>query len=125
MGGRMVQVVRMRRLLALWRRHPFLSSAFVLGALLTAMFIARSVMFAIYWSDPAHRFQEIEPWMPARYVAYSWGLTPEEMAAALELESLPGRGRTMGEISAETGVPLPVLAERIAAAAQGREGAGK
>ncbi len=97
----------------------------MLGALLTAMFIARSVMFAIYWSDPAHRFQQIEPWMPARYVAYSWGLTPAEMAAALELESLPGRGMTMGEISAETGVPLPVLASRIAAAAKGREGAGK
>lgn len=125
MRARVVQVGGMRRLFALWRRHPFLSSAFVLGALLTAMFIARSVMFTIYWSDPAHRFQEIEPWMPARYVAYSWGLTPEELAAALELDAPPRRGRTMGEISARTGVPLAVLAERIRAAAQGREDGGR
>ncbi len=112
----------MRKLIGLLRAHPVLAPAFVLAAALTAMFLVRTVVFTIYWADPAHRDRQIEPWMTPRYVAYSWDLEPETVARALGLPA-PGRGRpwlprrNLGEIARESGVPLAELAARIERAA--------
>jgi len=107
----------MRKLAALWRRHPILTTAFLAAAALTVLFTVRSVMFTVYWADPSHRDQAIKPWMTPRYVAHSWQLSPDEVIAALEVPLSAGHRKTLGEIATDAGVPLSTLTARIQAAA--------
>lgn len=112
----------MHRLIRLWRTHPVLSTAFLAAIALTAFFLVRLVVFSIYWSDPAHRDQAIEPWMTPRYVANSWDLPPEVLTKALGVTLEPRRRITLGEISALTGIGLDELDARIRAAAMAYRG---
>ena len=113
----------MRKLIHLFRAHPVLTPAFLLAAALTLLFTIRTVVFTIYWSNPAHKNQQIEPWMTPRYVAYSWDLPPEAVARALGLPEPDGPGprlprRSLQEISEQTGVPIAEMAARVEAAAE-------
>ena len=106
----------MRRLFAVWRRHPFLSTAFVAALALTLLFGVRTVMFAVYWADPAHRDQALEAWMTPRYIAYSWQVPREVPEAALAPFARPGARPTLERIAAENGLSVSELTERIEAA---------
>ena len=108
----------MKRLAAAFRRHPLLTTGFVLASLFTVMFAIRSVAFMIYWSNPAHRDQPLEGWMTPRYIARSWHLPPEVVQEALGLEEMPRRRIPLERIARETGMPLSELEARIALAAQ-------
>ncbi len=108
----------MKRLAAAWRRHPLLTTGFVLATLFTIMFAIRSVMFMIYWSDPAHRDQALEGWMTPRYIARSWHLPDDVVLKALGLEAMPRRRMTLDRIARQTHVPLSDLEARIALAAE-------
>lgn len=109
----------MRRLLTVFRTHPFLSAGLTLALAATLFFAVRAAMFAVYWADPAHRDQPIQGWMTPRYVAMSWDLPPEVLREALgPAMPEPGERRTLAEIAADTGIPLPRLAEQIEAAAE-------
>ncbi|WP_278924374.1 hypothetical protein [Pseudophaeobacter profundi] len=57
----------------------------VVSALATVCFTVRGVVQFVYWSDPAHRDQTLEPWMPIGFVARSYGVEREALARALEL----------------------------------------
>ncbi len=107
----------MRRLIDAFKTHPVLTPAFLLAAALTVMFTIRTVAFTIYWANPAHRDQPIEPWMTPRYVAHSWDLPPERVAAALGLEPGSARGLSLAEIAASGGLSLEEIEQRIRAAA--------
>ncbi len=107
----------MRRITELWRAHPVMLVAFVLAAAITLFFLIRTVAFTVYWADPAHRDQRIEPWMTFRYVANSWDLPPEVMIEALDYEPRNGRSMTLGELAAARGETVEELTERIKAAA--------
>ena len=109
----------MARVGRILRRHPLLFAAFVLATVLTLFLAGRAVMFAVYWADPDHRDQAIEGWMTPRYVARSWDLPPEALQDALgRAIPPPGERSTLAEIAAASGIPLPVLAARIVAAAE-------
>lgn len=108
----------MPRLLALWRRHPVVTTSFLAAALLTAVFMVRAVSFAVYWADPAHRDQLVEPWMTPRYVAHSWELPREVLLQTLELPPRSeGRPPRMGALAAERGWTMEELNSRIEDAA--------
>ncbi|HHB81003.1 MAG TPA: hypothetical protein ENK83_04550 [Aliiroseovarius sp.] len=107
----------MRKLIDLFKAHPVLTPAFLLAAALTILFTVRTLMFTIYWADPAHRNQALEPWMTPRYVAHSWGLPPEEVAAVLQVDFSPPRRITIGEIAAQNGLSLTEMESRIRAVA--------
>ena len=106
----------MNRLIAIWRRHKVIASVFGLALALTVFFAFRAVIFAIYWSDPAHRDQPIEGWMTPRYVAHSWHLPREVMIEVLGEGPMPGKRRTRAEIARDRGVPVEVLVGELSAA---------
>lgn len=106
----------MRRLLAAWRKHPVLTGAFVIAALLTAMFAVRMVMFTVYWSDPAHRDQSLQGWMTPGYIAQSWDVPREDVLAAIATPDTSGKRKSLDEISVESGISLTDLTTRIEAA---------
>ena len=79
----------------LWREHRLVFLAFVAALALTALFTIRAAVFAVYWTDPAHRDQAIEGWMTPRYVAHSWDLPRDVVGEALGLD--PGGGPRVRE----------------------------
>ncbi len=106
----------MTRLLAKWRRHPWLATAFALALAVTLFFATRMVLFTIYWSDPAHRDQSLQGWMTPGYVATSWDVPREVMQAALGDLGRPGKRETLDRIAAESGLSLDEVSARIEAA---------
>ncbi|MBU2867951.1 hypothetical protein [Pacificibacter marinus] len=46
-------------------------------------FTVRSVALWVYWNDPQHRAQAIEPWMTPKYIAHSWAVPPHVVLDAL------------------------------------------
>ena len=108
----------MSRLKELWKTNRLMLIAFVIAAFLTAMFLVRTVVFTVYWADPAHRDQSIEPWMTVRYVSNSWDLPRDEMIAALGFEPENGRFQTFGDIAQSRGLSLEDITARIEAAAK-------
>jgi len=91
---------------------------FGMASAATVFFAVRSVLFFVYWSDPAHRDQPIEGWMTPRYVVQSWQLPPEVMIDALGEGPMPGKRRTLAEIAASQGISFDELGIRIEDAAK-------
>ncbi len=79
-------------MLALVKRHPVLSLAFVAALATAVMFLVRLAVSLWVWSDAGHVNQPIEAWMTPRYVARSWDVPPEAIADALGLAA-DGTGR--------------------------------
>ncbi len=103
------------RLIHIWQHQRALLAAFVIAALLTLFFAVRMVVFSLYWADPAHRFQPLEPWMPLRYVSRSWQIPPGEIARALSLPPGSSRHLTMEDIARLTGLGLDQIEARLKA----------
>lgn len=93
----------------LWRSHRGPLLAFAAAAAVTLFFAVRLILFAVYWSNPAHRDQHPAGWMTPGYVARSWHVPREELVGALGLTLEPGRPRTLAEIAATRGEPLDDL----------------
>ena len=97
------------------RKHPYLGSAFLLALVATVYFAIRLALFAVYWSDPAHRDMTIQGWMTPGYVAHSWDMPREIVRDAIG--PLPDQNRpTLDEMAAEQGIPLEDLVAKIQAA---------
>ncbi|MCA0206583.1 MAG: hypothetical protein LCH92_19750 [Proteobacteria bacterium] len=90
-----------------------LRAGFALALVGTLYFGIRVAMGAFYWSDPAHRDQVIEGWMPLGYVGRSWNVPREVMMeiAGITPDGRPRRSLEM--IARDENIPLPVLIERI------------
>jgi hypothetical protein len=100
----------------IWQAAP-VATVILGGALMVSLFFAvRLVAFWIYWADPAHRDQAIEPWMTPGYVAHSWDVPREVAFEALDLPPAPGGPRSLQELAAERGVSVDVLAADLQAA---------
>lgn len=103
-------------ILRLWRSHRLLFIAFLVALSLTGFFLFRTVVFTVYWSDPARYEQSIEGWMPVRYVARSWDVPPEVLAQALGADAGERRRLTIAEIAAEQGTSIEEVAATLRAA---------
>jgi hypothetical protein len=107
----------MRRLAGAVARAPILSALFALALLGTALFGLRATVSTLRWADPARQDQEIAGWMTPRYVARSWDVPPELVAAALGLQQDgTGRRATLQEIAEARGLPLAALVSALEAA---------
>jgi hypothetical protein len=104
----------------LWARHRWAVIGLGLALLAVVAFTVRLVVFAVYWSDPAHRdHHPVEGWMTPAYVAHSRGLDRTALRDALGLD--PGTRATLEEIAASRGVPVDaVIAEVEAAVSEAR-----
>ncbi len=100
----------------LWRRRPFLTSAFLLACLVTLFFSGRFVVQTVYWAN--HQEEPVQPWMTVGYVARSWGLEPMELdlAAGLPLPEVKGRPQPLSEIAKDRGVPVAAIIADVEAA---------
>ena len=99
----------------LWRRRPWALAAFALSLALALFFAARTILFVVYWSDPAHRDAQIAGWMTPRYVAHSWQVPPGVIAEALALEQNgTGRRMTLAQLAQDRGLTLDALIADIA-----------
>lgn len=78
--------------LKLWRRHPVLTSAFVMAMALAIFFAGRTIFFVVYWNDPARQDLAPKPWMTIGYVAHSWHVPVEKLARDLNLPPPPKDG---------------------------------
>ncbi|MCA8867550.1 MAG: hypothetical protein KDA67_02785 [Rhodobacteraceae bacterium] len=104
----------MARLRHLWQHHKGLVLAFGLAAAVTLFFAVRFLAFYIYWQDPAHHQQPLEPWMTPRYVAWSYDLPLAEVTAMLGISETPSFRPTLSRLAREQGVPVNTLINNLA-----------
>ena len=79
----------------------------------TAFFGLRAVRQFIYWSDPAHHDQTPEGWMTLGYVERSYRLKPRSLGPLLAVAPTEAKHRSLEEIAADEGIPLPELLSRL------------
>lgn len=109
-------------MLALLKRHPIASSAFLLAAVLTLYFTVKLIAGAIYWADPAHRNQPPAGWMTPGYISHSWKVDNKELRQHLGMRKEEIEGRpTLKRIAEAKGVPLSVLIEDVNAFLESRK----
>ncbi len=96
-------------MISLWRKRPFLTSAFLLACAVTLFFAGRIVLSAVYCQT--HRDVAVEPWMTVGYVARSWALDPQTLdrMAGLPLPQTKGHPQPLSEIAKDRGVPVDVV----------------
>lgn len=107
------------------KQHALLSLAFVLFLGSTLFFLTRFAVATLVWSDPARLDQPVEGWMTPRYLVRSWRVSPEVIAAALDLEhDRTGRRVTLAELATMQGRDLDHMIDELEAAiAEARSGA--
>ncbi|MBR9764830.1 MAG: hypothetical protein GYB53_15195 [Rhodobacteraceae bacterium] len=104
----------MTTLRQLWKNHPLACLGFLAGLALTLLFLARLALFSLSWSDPDHRAPRPEGWMTPGYVAHSWQLPVDEVAAQLGLTTRPeGKPPTLAEIARASGEDEAALLARL------------
>jgi hypothetical protein len=106
----------MRRFVGAVKQHPWLVSGVVIAFAVTLFFVVRIVVFTIYWSDPAHRDQQVQAWMTPGYVAKSWGVPREDFRDLFDGLNLPMVPKPIGKIAAENDITLVELIAQIEAA---------
>lgn len=90
----------------------------ILSVLATAFFTVRGVAQFIHWSDPAHRDQALEPWMPLGFVARSYDVDREALAAALELSPGLNKRAPLEDLAETRGQEFEAFASDVEAAIQ-------
>ena len=100
---------------ALWKDHKVLLAGFVLALAVMLFFAIRSVLFWVYWADPAHREEPIAGWMTPRYVAHSWAVPPTVIREALAIPS-DTRRMTVSSLADERGLTTEEVILQIEAA---------
>ena len=96
-----------------WKEQPIALSVFVLALVCLLFFGVRFVDRFLYFHDPAHRNQALEPWMTPRYVGMSYNLPKEIMFDVMGPDETDGRRERVGEIAARMGISLDQLEERV------------
>ena len=88
-----------------WRQNRLLVAGFVLAFVVMLFFAVRFTISTIYWSDPAHREQPIQPWMTIGYVSHSWKVPRQAFIDGLDLTPpTPGNPPTLAEIAKAKGM---------------------
>ena len=106
----------MRRRTPSWRRHRALMLGFVLAAALVVFFAVRLISSALFWADPDHRRVTPEGWMTPGFVARSWHVPREAIPDLFGLPPEALKGRTLAQIAAARGEPLPDFLSSLRAA---------
>ncbi|MCI5110826.1 MAG: hypothetical protein MRY75_09750 [Marivita sp.] len=96
----------------LWTEHRLLLSGFVLASAVMLFFGIRTVMFWVYWADPAHQEEPIAGWMTPGYVAQSWDVPIPVIRDALGVPP-ETRRETIRALADARGVPQEEIVRAI------------
>lgn len=96
-----------------WKEQPLALSAFVIALGFLLFFGVRFLVGFVYFHDPAHRNQALEPWMTPKYVAMSYRLPPEVMREVMQLDRFEGRRVTVVDVADRLGITLDELEQRV------------
>jgi hypothetical protein len=114
------------RIKRLYRLAPL---ATVLLGLSLVLLLVFSTRFVLHLRDPRPPADmAISGWMTPGFVAHSWHVPPEVMAAALDMERKPGKPKTLDQIAQDRGIPVEQLIQMIEASIsdfRAREGVRK
>lgn len=103
----------------LWQNAPIATLILLASLAVAGAFAVRSVAFWIYWNDPAHRAQAIEPWMTPKYISHSWAVPPQVVLEALgDFERTKKGPMSLDQIADALQVPPDSLITAIEAAIQ-------
>lgn len=102
-------------MLALFRRHPVLVSAFALALIISVLLMGRIVLRTIYFAQ--HREEPVAAWMTIGYIGRSWGFDPREIDAMAGMPP-PENGRpfTLQQIAEDRGMPVTEVIAEVEAA---------
>lgn len=107
------------RLRQIWTHHRGPALVFLAASLITLYFSAKFLTSMIYWMDPEHSDQALEPWMTPRYVAKSYAVPPQVVREALALpdpdKEKSGRVR-LGKLAEQQDTTIDALQERVESA---------
>lgn len=99
-----------------WKEQPLALSAFLLAMGFLLFFGARFALQFVYFHDPAHRNQALEPWMSPKYVGMSYQLPPDIIRDVMQLERFDGKRVTLKQLTEALDISLQELETRIRAA---------
>ncbi len=107
----------MKALKFLWTRHRIALIVSVAALCVAGVFAFNFVAEIVYFNDPAHRQQALEPWMTLRYVSLSWKIPPEFLEEALNVTRDGQRGPLrISDILVASGESLEDLQSKVAVA---------
>jgi len=113
----------MNALIHLWQTQKVAMLLMLLAILAMAFFGFRFIRVAVYFNDPAHIQQPLEPWMTPRYVGRSYRLPPEDVRAIMQLGPPEGHPPTMEEVTHDMGISMDEMEAMIRAASEARKAA--
>ncbi|WP_114011363.1 hypothetical protein [Cohaesibacter intestini] len=96
-----------------WKEQPLALSAFLLAMAFLVFFGARFVLHFIYFHDPVHRNQALEPWMSPKYVGMSYQLPPEIIREVMQLDRFEGKRVTIKKVAEGLDISLEELERRV------------
>lgn len=83
--------------------HPRLFWGAILAGVAACVFAVKLIIFTVYWMEPKHRLQPLEPWMTPGYVARAYDINPKQIISFLELPAEFDRPMTLEQIAMQQG----------------------
>lgn len=96
-------------------KRKVMLAGFAIAALLTAFFLVRAVMFALFWFDPERAMHPVEPWMTPRYIARTYNIPREDLQRILMLGPEETPRLPLKKLAEAHGVPLSELIAELEA----------
>ncbi|WP_316859043.1 hypothetical protein [uncultured Cohaesibacter sp.] len=103
-----------------WKEQPIALVAFIVALLFLAFFGVRFTARAIYFHNPVHRNQTLEPWMTPKYVGMSYHLPPHIIREVMQLDEVRQEKKRvrLKDVTSQLGISLSELEARIREAKQ-------
>jgi len=98
-----------------WHVAPVATALLSISIILLVVFTLRLTVF--FLRPPPPRDMTIQPWMTPGFVAHSWHIPPDVMAAVLQIEpNRSGRMQNLDHLAIERGIPVEELIKTIESA---------
>ncbi|WP_323005484.1 hypothetical protein [Pseudorhodobacter sp.] len=96
-------------------KRKLMLAGFAVAAVLTAFFLVRAVMFALFWMDPERGLHPVEPWMTPRYIAHTYDIPRADLQRILKLGPEETPRMPLKKLAEAHGVPLEGLIAELEA----------
>ncbi|PLL13480.1 hypothetical protein C0V75_08910 [Tabrizicola sp. TH137] len=104
----------------IWQRNPILTLAFLLALAACFFFTGRAMNMALILANRADK--PVAGWMTPRYIARSYGLEREDLAAVLATADRDDARQPLYSLAQEQGLPVADLIAEVQALVDAQEG---